>query len=127
DGAAAAAVARSDMGNNFNKYHRYSLIMHDLGMVVTLSFFALWLFKKNLLRLILFVAAFAVSGFITVMATEKAPFVSLLMALFMVYYLMRKNGFVPKKDVALLGAFIISILVVFYVYFMGSANLIAAL
>ncbi|MFP2770644.1 O-antigen polymerase [Oceanisphaera sp. KMM 10153] len=127
EGAAAAAVARSNMGNDFAKYHRYSLIMHDLGTLVTLSFFALWLLEKTFIRLVLFLAAFFVSSFVAVMATEKAPFVGLLMALFMVYYLVRKNGFVPKKDIVLLGVTVVVVLMVFYIYFMGSDSPISAL
>ncbi|XLX42197.1 O-antigen polymerase [Ectopseudomonas mendocina] len=120
DGAEAAAIARSEMGNNFPKYHRYGLIMHDLGVVVTLSFFTLWLLKKDLVRLALFSVAFVVSAFIAVMATEKAPLVWLFVGMFMVYYVVRKDGVVPKRDVALLGLCIVIILFVFNVYFMGS-------
>lgn len=127
EGAAAATVARSNMGNNFAKYHRYSLIMHDLGLIVTLSFFALWLMKKTFIRLFMLLAAFLISTFVAVMATEKGPFVGLLMALFMVYYLVRKNGFVPKKDIVILGIGVVSILIVFYIYFMGSSSPTAAL
>ena len=127
DGVQAATVARSNMGNNFPKYHRYSLIMHDLGTIVTLAFFALWLHKKSILRLMFFLCSFSASTFVAVMATEKAPFVGLIMALFMVYYLVRRDGFVPKKDIVILGAGVVSVLMVFYIYFMGSGNATAAL
>lgn len=120
DGAEAAAIARSEMGNNFSKYHRYGLIMHDLGTVVTLSFFALWLLKKDFTRLALFLVAFLVSAFIAVMATEKAPLVWLFVGIFMVYYVVHKDGVVPKRDVALLGFCIVGVLFVFNVYFMES-------
>lgn len=120
DGAAAAAVARSEMGNNFPKYHRYSLIMHDLGTVVTLSFYALWLLKKNSMRLALFLVSFLVSVFVAVMATEKASLVWLFVGVFMVYYVVRKDGVVPKRDVVLLGMGVVFVLFVFNIYFMGS-------
>lgn len=120
DGAEAAAVARSEMGNNFPKYHRYGLIMHDLGTVVTLSFFALWLLKRGGMQLAFFLIAFSVSAFVAVMATEKASLVWLFVGMFMVYYIVRKNGLVPKKDVFILGVGVVFVLFVFNVYFMES-------
>lgn len=120
EGAEAAAFARSEMGNNFPKYHRYSLIMHDLGVVVTLSFFALWLLKKSFVRLALFLVACFISAFIAVMATEKASLVWLFVGMFMVYYVVHKDGFVPRRDVVLLGVVVVFVLFVFNIYFMES-------
>lgn len=128
EGTEAAAIARSNMGNNFSgKYHRYSLVMHDFSTIVTLAFYAAWLVKKNLFNLVLFLVAFSISTFTAVMAIEKGPFVGLLMALFMVYYLVRKNGYVPKIHVLVLGVIVVTILAVFYIYFMGSGSTSQAL
>src|SRR5690554_5683067 len=81
EGTEAAAIVRSNMGNNFSgKYHRYSLVMHDFSTIVTLAFYAGWLVKKNLFNLILFLVTFSISTFTAVMAIEKGPFVGLLMA-----------------------------------------------
>lgn len=123
DGAGAATLARSKMGNDFSgKYHWYSLVLHNIGTLVTLTFYVSWLLRKRLLNLVLFLIAFSISAFVAVMATEKGPFVGLLMALFMAHYITRHNGYVPKKDIVLLGFFVVSILVVFYIYFMGSGS-----
>lgn len=123
DGAGAATLARSKMGNNFSgKYHWYSLVLHNIGTLVTLTFYVSWLLRKRLLNLVLFLIAFSISAFVAVMATAKEPFLGLLMALFMAHYITRHNGYVPKKDIVLLGFFIVSILVVFYIYFMGSGS-----
>ena len=123
DGAGAATLVRSKMGNDFSgKYHWYSLVLHNIGTLVTLTFYVSWLLRKKLLNLGLFLIAFSISTFVAVMATEKGPFVGLLMALFMAHYITRHNGYVPKKDIVLLGIFVVSILVVFYIYFMGSGS-----
>lgn len=128
EGAAAASLARSKMGNDFSgKYHWYSLVLHNIGTVVTLSFYVAWLLKKRFLTLVLFLVAFSISAFVAMMATEKEPFIGLLMALFMAYYLTRHNGYVPKKDIIVLGVVVLSILVVFYIYFMGSGSASKAL
>lgn len=123
DGAGAATLARSKMGNDFSgKYHWYSLVLHDIGTLVTLTFYVSWLLRKRLLNLVLFLIAFSISAFVAVMATAKGPFVGLLMTLFMAHYLTRHNGYVPKKDIIILGVSVVSILVVFYIYFMGSGS-----
>ncbi len=44
----------------------------------------------------------------------------------MMHYLIKKNGLVPIKILILLGGGIISILVVFYMYFMGSLTVLDA-
>lgn len=128
EGAAAAGLARSKMGNDFSgKYHWYSLVLHNIGTIVTLSFYVAWLLKKRFLTLVLFLVAFSISAFVAIMATEKEPFIGLLMALFMAHYLTRHNGYVPKKDIVVFGGVVISILVVFYIYFMGSGSASKAL
>lgn len=128
EGTGAAEIARSNMNNNFTgKYHRYSVVMHDFSIIVTLALYASWLIKKNTLNLVLFLISFSVSTFTAVMAIEKGPFVGLLMALFMVYYLVRRNGYVPKAHVLVLGFVVVTILAIFYIYFMGSGSASQAL
>lgn len=128
EGTEAAAIARSNMGNNFSgRYHWYSLVMHGLSTIVTLTFYSIWLIKKSLVNFILFLAAFSISTFTAVMATEKGYFVGLLMALFMAYYLVRRNGYVPKSHVLVLGITVVSILVGFFIYFIGSGSISQAI
>ena len=127
DGSEAASLSRSNMGNNFPHYHWYKLIMQDLGIIVSLSFFTLWLQNKNFFRLTLFLSALSIASFVAVMSTEKFPFAILLIALFMNYYLVRKNGFIPKKSIVFLGVGVLLILIVFYIYFSGATNVKAAL
>lgn len=122
EGAAAATVARSEMTNNFPKYHRYSLIMRDLGMLVTLAFFGLWLLRKTFSKLILFLMSFIVSAFAAVMTTEKMPFISLVFGLFMVFFIVRRDGFAPKRALVMLGFATVCVLAVFYMSFMGSSS-----
>lgn len=128
EGTEAAAIARSNMGNNFSgRYHWYSLVMHGFSTIVTLTFYSIWLIKKSLVNFILFLAAFSISTFTAVMAIEKGPFVGLLMALFMAYYLVRRNGYVPKSHVLVLGITVVSILVGFFIYFIGSGSISQAI
>ena len=123
DGAQESHIARSSMGNNFSgKYHWYSLIIHDLANVITFSFFATYLLKKEKIHLILFAFSFLVSGFTAVMATQKSPFAWLLIGLFMVYVAARRRGFYPIGKVIISFAFIFSFLALAYIYFMGSSD-----
>lgn len=128
EGAGAAKQARSDMGNSFpGKYHWYKFVMHDLGNLITFTSFALWLKKKRAKYFLLFFMALCYSCFVAVMATEKGPVAWLLIGLFMVYFLVRSNGFIPFKKLIPFAMIIVSLLVVSYIYFMGSGDIGSAL
>ena len=127
-GVAEAKIARSNMGNNLEGggYHWYYLILSNIGVLLTLNFYAIFIRNKNKRDLFLFLISFIVSSFIATMATEKAAFVGLLMALVMMHYLINADGLIPKKSLISLGSVIIFILIVFYIYFMGSLTVFDA-
>lgn len=128
EGASAANLARSDMGNSFiGKYHWYKLIMYDLGNLLTFTFFAISLFKKKFGWLILFLISFCYSMFVAVMATEKAPVAWLLVGLFMVYFLVKSNGVIPFRIVIPFAMFLVFLLIITYIYFMGAEDVGSAL
>lgn len=128
EGASAAKQARSDMGNSFSgKYHWYKLVMHDLGNLVTFTSFAIWLIGKRARDGLLFVSAFCYSAFVAIMATEKAPIAWLLIGLLMVYSVVRSNGFMPFKKLIPFIFLIVGLLVMTFIYFMGSGDIDAAL
>jgi oligosaccharide repeat unit polymerase len=123
EGVQESAMARSSMGNDFSgKYHWYSVVMHDLANVITFSFFAAYLLAKEKIYLMLFTFSFLVSSFTALMAVEKAPFAWLLIGLFMVYVAVRGRGFYPIRKVILFIPIIVGLLVLTYIYFMGSAD-----
>ncbi|WP_323092377.1 hypothetical protein, partial [Aeromonas jandaei] len=126
--AGAANLARSDMGNSFiGKYHWYKLIMYDLGNLLTFTFFAIYLFKKKFGWLTLFLISFCYSMFVAVMATEKAPVAWLLVGLFMVYFLVKSNGVIPFRIVIPFAMFLVFLLIITYIYFMGAEDVGSAL
>lgn len=127
-GVAEAAVVRSNMGNNLDGggYHWYYLVLHNVGFLLVLNFYAAYIKNKNMVNLLLFIASFLISTFVAIMATEKAAFVGLLMALVMVHYLVKANGLIPMKSLMVMGGAIVSVLVAFYIYFMGSLTVFDA-
>lgn len=128
DGASAAKLARSDMGNSFSgNYHWYKLVMHDLGNLVTFTSFAIWLIRKRVKDVLLFISAFFYSFFVAIMATEKGPMAWLLIGLFMVYFLIRSNGFIPFKKLIPFTFLIVGLLIISYIYFMGAGDVGSAL
>ncbi|HGS4649252.1 TPA: O-antigen polymerase [Vibrio cholerae] len=128
DGANAAKEARSVMGNSFSgKYHWYKLVIHDLGNLVTFTSFAIWLIRKRAKDALLLITAFSYSVFVAIMATEKGPMAWLLIGLFMVYFLVRSNGFIPFKKLIPFAFLIVGLLIISYVYFMGSEDVGSAL
>lgn len=128
DGAKAAVVARSKMGNDFSgKYHWYSIFMHDLSSVITFTAFVVWLKNKKSITLLAFTITLLYSIFVAVMATEKGPLAWLLISLFMVYHLTYSDGFIPVDKLVPFGCFVVGLLVIFYIYFMGSNSTGSAL
>lgn len=128
DGKSAADIARSNMGNSFHgKYHWYKLVMHDLGNLVTFTSFAIWLIRKRAKDVILLIAALSYSVFVAIMATEKGPIAWLLIGLFMVYFLVRTNGFIPLKKLIPFAFLIVGLLIISYIYFMKSDGVGSAL
>ena len=120
-------LARSLMGNDFDgKYHWYSLIMHDLFNIVTFALFSAYLLTKKKIMLFFFLVAFLGSSFAAVMATEKAPFAQILIGLLLVYGISLLKGKIPIKATIILLIVLFSSLIIFYIFFMGSADVFSA-
>lgn len=127
DGTNDAKLARSLMGNDFDgKYHWYSIIMHDLFNIVTFTLFSAFLLTKKKIIFFLFLMAFLGSSFAAVMATEKAPFAQILIGLLLVYGITLLKGKVPVKVTIILLVVLFSSLIAFYIFFMGSSNVLSA-
>lgn len=122
DSVVDAALARSDMGNNLagGGAHWYTLILSNIGPLITCALYAAWLMKKTKTRLIIFWVSLIVSSFVAVMATEKAPFINLMTLLLMTYFLVRNDGVVPLSRLLYFGLIALAVLVCFYMLFMGS-------
>ncbi|MFL1455731.1 O-antigen polymerase [Marinobacter sp. GN3S48] len=128
ESVSSAKEYRSDMGNSFEgKYHWYKLVMRDIGSLLTFVAFVIWLNRKTFITFITFVVTFSYSAFVAVMATQKSPLAWLLIGLFMTYFLVRNNGLIPLKKLIPFVAFIVGLLMISYVFFMGSDSIGSAL
>lgn len=120
----SSMALRSAMGNAFEgKYHWYRLFMRDFLSIASFAFFAHWLLCHKRFPLLIFIASFLITGFSMLMATEKGPFLWYLIALFLVYIIIRRGGRLPLQLIlsgTSLGLLIIGLM---YVYFMGSPNI----
>ncbi len=120
EGAAESKVARSLMGNDFSgSYHWYSLFMKHLLTLSTYAFFANYLISKTIKSKLIFIVAFVLASLSALISAEKAPFIWLLIGLFLVYSLVRKNGSYGTGKILLISAIMVGFLVVFYTIFMG--------
>lgn len=127
-GAKAAAVARSEMGNNFSgKYHWYNLIIHDLLNVITFALFANCLIKKQFSNIAIFLFSLFSSIFTSLMALEKSRAAFLIIGLFFTYSLVKKNGLISKTSAFTLFVFLLIILVLYYIFFMGVRDPLVAI
>ena len=116
------------MGNAFSgKYHWYNFFMLHVLNFVTFSFFAHWLIRKNKTSFLLFISTFLVASVSATIATAKAPFAWLLIGLFLVYTIVRNAGVYPVKGFLKFIGALTGIMIVFYIFFMGSKNIAAGL
>lgn len=128
DGADRAAVVRSDMGNNFQgKYHWYKLIMKDIGLVLLYSLYVNWIRQKRLIGFLVLLTLLLYSSFVAVMATEKAPFVWLIVGMFIAHFLATSNGRVPLHKFSVIGLVLVAISAVLYLYLTNSKDIQSAL
>lgn len=118
---------RSNMGNNFEgSYHWYKLFMRDMLTLFLFSFYAQWLmFKKNT-DLYVVILLVIVNVFTSIMATEKAPIIWLLVGLFLVRIFIRNDGIIPLKSILKIIIPLNIILIIMYMFFMKSMSVAEA-
>jgi len=125
DNSASLAISRSDMGNNFSgKYHWYYLFMNKLMLFINYIVFAIFLLKPTTINKVFFLALTLITSFSLMMATEKAPLVLFFLGLFLVFTCVRNNGNVQFKNIIKVGLFILIVLIIFYINFMGESGII---
>jgi oligosaccharide repeat unit polymerase len=128
DGHSEAKLARSLMGNDFaGKYYRYHLVMHHMLNFVTYVYFANWLSLNKRGAFLIFFIAFLGALFSALMATEKAPCIWLLIGLFLTYVLIRRDGKILLFTSIKLMLFLIALLTILYIFFMGSSDIGSAI
>jgi hypothetical protein len=127
-GIDAGKVARSEMSNNFvEKYHWYKVFVIDGLFLATFVTFANSLVTRLTSKKIFFYVVFVVTAFSALSATEKAPFLELIIGLFLVVTLIKNEGFYSWKILSKFGIVALIILVSMYIKFMGSNNITSAL
>lgn len=123
EGPQAAAIARSNMSNNFpGKYHWYNLLLKNLGLFISLALFSMFLKKKSYYCFLFFIISFLYSAFITLMTTEKAPLIYYIFSLFIVYALIKMNGNISLKRAALLIITLLLVLSISHISFTNISN-----
>lgn len=128
DGVAKAKIARSDMTNAFSgKYHWYALFMYGVLNLVTFISFANWLIDKKKKSFLFFFLAFIFASFTATMTTQKAPFVWLLLGLFLTYIIVKYDRKIPILESIKVLIPILFIVSFSYIVFMGSKDIGSAL
>ena len=61
------------------------------------------------------------------MAIEKGPAAELLISLYLIYIVIKRNSYFPVKLVIYMGLFLLILLSIFYIFFMGSESIIQAI
>lgn len=123
-----AKIARSMMTNDFGGgFHWYRLFINEISNILTFILFSNWLVKKNRKTLILFITTFLFSVLTSIISTQKAPLIWLLISLFFVHFLVKFKGEIPIRKFFTIFLFLLGILLLMYVYFMGSKDFGSAL
>nr|WP_252730432.1 oligosaccharide repeat unit polymerase [Colwellia sp. E2M01] len=120
DSASQAKVARSDMSNNFSgKYHWYTLFMHDLASLLSFALFSNYLISKNKVNMTFFIFSFLLCVASFIISVQKAPVIWYLIGLYLTYLVTVNYSRVPVARSLKWIVFVLFLLVLFYVFFMG--------
>lgn len=126
-------VARSKMTNSFEgKYHWYKPFMNELLTFSLFVIFAQFLVKKKtslsaMLTAVILTIIFLIATVVMVIGTQKAPMASLLIALFLVYVVVKKGGRISPINLMPFFSLLLFLLCIFYIYFMQSNSVSSAL
>ncbi|MBU61161.1 MAG: hypothetical protein CMI26_01510 [Opitutae bacterium] len=127
-GELSTGEARSAMGTSFDgSYHWYKLFTHDVLIFSLLVLTGLYLIQKRIITFVLLVPTFIIATLVMVMATEKTQMAELVISLFLVYALIKNEGKISIKKFLPVVIVLVSILSLFYIYFMDSENLESAI
>ncbi|HEX5127258.1 MAG TPA: hypothetical protein VFW00_11005 [Rhodocyclaceae bacterium] len=126
-GVGAAALARNQMSTTFaGTYWHYRLFFGPLLELSCIFLYVDYRRSRKLASLALFLAAFAFAVFASLMTSEKGPFVELLCALYLSYAISRGgNYWQPAAKYILI--FVMVIVAMMYVWFMGVVSVGAGL
>jgi len=128
DGGKEAGLVRSEMGNDFQgSYHWYRLGIYGLSQMLTYTFFAAWLREGKRWYFLLFILSLCYAVLVSILATEKAPLVWLLVGLYMTSAVVKRNGKMKFGKTLFLSFAIVSLLVIMYQYFMDAGTVLIAL
>lgn len=115
----ASALARNQMSTTFSgTYWHYQLFFGPMLQLACVFFYADYRNSRRVTSVILFMGAFAVTAFASLMTIEKGPFVELLFALYLTYAISRGGDYWQPgaKYVVILA---IGALVTMYMVFLG--------
>ena len=115
---------RSDMGNGFDgKYHWYALFKNHFLQISSVAIFIKYLNSKKFVSGALFVLSFIITAFSMLSATEKGPFMWLLVSYFLAYIMVVNYGRVTIKSG--IGIFFITVSTasLLYTYILGTTDL----
>lgn len=113
------AFYRSEMTNNFSKYHRYALFFNTIIPFLSYIAWSELLITKRRKWLILFVVVFLISVFTLVMDTQKAPIIWYIGGLVAIFWVVKAIK-INIKSLMGLGSATLIMLMLMYSVFMGA-------
>lgn len=115
---------RSAMGNSFDgKYHWYYLFMNRILLFCVYTFFGLKMLQPSLSKSFYFYSILFIVIFSLTVATEKGPLSYFFISLFILYSIIKRNGYMPIKNLVFLMILLILMLTWFYMSFMHIEDL----
>jgi hypothetical protein len=118
------ALARSLMGNDFGSaYHWYNFFMRECLIFISLILIAIKLHGAQCVSGIYTFSVVFTTVFSLIMATEKALFIDFLIAISLVYVILKRRGVISISLIMNLVVYMMIILISFYIFFMGDAGI----
>jgi len=122
------ALKRSLMGNDFGPgYHWFNFFMRDVLTFISLIFIGVRFQKSEQISIIVLITFNILVVFSLTMATEKGLLIDYIIAIFIVYCVIKKKGVLPLFLLSILVTSIILSLILLYIFFMGDSSFIQSI
>jgi oligosaccharide repeat unit polymerase len=126
-GESTIEVARSNMTNAFSgSYHWYALIIHELATLLSFACYALWYTTRKLSDLVLLIIYVCICIFSLTISGQKAPVVFYIMGLALTHLILIGKRNMPIKAIILGTLVSFMFLILLYILFMGSNDVLSA-
>ncbi len=115
-----AYLQRSESGNAFENYSRYSIFTRDVLPFVLFSSFSGYIINKNIKYILIFILSFTINTIATLANGERSPLALTFIFLYITFIFIRNNKYYFSKYIIIMS--ILSISTIYFMFYIFSSE-----